>query len=118
MKITEILKMVQEESPLDNIAKDTRKREYVEWRFIFYKLAWKYAEDYTSYAAAKAVGRTNHAGVLHGLKLFDYNIDTPDWHRKKRAFERIGGFLKNNQRLRKQLRATRYSRNLTNRAYI
>jgi len=77
MKLEIILNEVNEFLNID-IQKETRKREYVYGRFLFYKLAKELNPFCSSVVIGKFLGK-NHATVLHGHKQFKniiiYNQD-------------------------------------------
>lgn len=71
--INDIVKIIQEESGLKNILKDTRKRNYVDARRIFYHILRNY--HYLSLdKIGKLAGNRNHATVLHGLRSVEFLI--------------------------------------------
>jgi hypothetical protein len=73
MTLNEIKEKVEKHFTLD-ISKETRRREYVYTRSVFYKLAKTHTNQSLS-----AIGRSikkDHATVLHGLKIFDAIIKT------------------------------------------
>jgi len=65
-ELNNLIKLVSEHSGLD-ITKKTRKREYVEARAVYYKLAR--AESYSLTDIGKSVG-VDHATVIHSLNNF------------------------------------------------
>lgn len=71
--INDIVKIIQEESGLKNILKNTRKRNYVDARRIFYHILRNY--HYLSLdKIGKLAGNRNHATVLHGLRSVEFLI--------------------------------------------
>tara|TARA_R100000951_G_scaffold32887_1_gene27963 strand:+ start:1735 stop:2178 length:444 start_codon:yes stop_codon:yes gene_type:complete len=71
--IDDIKIIIQEESGLDNILKNTRKRNYVDARRIYYHILRNY--HYLSLdKIGKLSGNRNHATVLHGLRNVDFLI--------------------------------------------
>jgi hypothetical protein len=68
ISLLDIKRYVQKELKLD-ISKDTRKREYVYARAIYFKLAKEFAHETLS-SIGESVGR-DHASVIHGLYVFD-----------------------------------------------
>tara|TARA_R100000935_G_scaffold21319_2_gene39741 strand:+ start:1401 stop:1850 length:450 start_codon:yes stop_codon:yes gene_type:complete len=71
--INDIVRIIQEESGLKNILKDTRKRNYVDARRIFYHILRNY--HYLSLdKIGKLAGNRNHATVLHGLRSVEFLI--------------------------------------------
>ena len=69
--IDDIIKIIQEESGLKDILKDTRKRNYVDARRIFYHILRNY--HYLSLdKIGKLSGNRNHATVLHGLRSVEF----------------------------------------------
>ena len=76
--IDDIKNIIQEESGLDNILKNTRKRNYVDARRIYYHILRNY--HYLSLdKIGKLAGNRNHATVLHGLRNVDFLIKSdPD----------------------------------------
>lgn len=74
-ELKNLIKLVSEHTGLD-ITKRTRKREYVEARSVYYKLAKSKSNTLSS--IAKSIG-VNHATVLHSLNSFflieKYNKD-------------------------------------------
>lgn len=77
MKLKIILNEVNEFLNID-IQKNTRKRQYVYGRFLFYKLAKELSPFCSSVVIGRFLGK-NHATVLHGNKQFQniikYNQD-------------------------------------------
>ena len=69
--IDNIKKIIQEESGLKDILKDTRKRNYVDARRIFYHILRNY--HYLSLDKIGKISRNrNHATVLHGLRNVEF----------------------------------------------
>lgn len=71
--INDIIKIIQEESGLKNILKDTRKRNYVDARRIFYHILRNY-HRLSLDKIGKLAGNRNHATVLHGLRSVEFLI--------------------------------------------
>lgn len=74
MKLQDIKNFIDTEFDID-ISKNTRKREYVEARCLYYKLA----KEYTKLTLERigAVLNRDHATVLHGLKnVWDHALVT------------------------------------------
>ena len=72
MKELQIIKKAVDKSFGIDIAKNSRKTEYVMGKMVYYKLA----KDFTKYSLgsiSKQVGR-DHATVIHSLKQFDMDI--------------------------------------------
>tara|TARA_B100001057_G_scaffold20991_2_gene19431 strand:- start:1171 stop:1569 length:399 start_codon:yes stop_codon:yes gene_type:complete len=66
MKFTEIQKYVNEHFKLD-ITKKTRIKNYVEARYIYFKLCQDFGETRTLSSIGQSINK-DHATVLHGLK--------------------------------------------------
>ena len=76
--IDTIKKIIQDESGIDNILKNSRKRSYVDARRIFYHILRNY--HYLSLdKICKLCGNRNHATILHSLRDIDFLIKSdPD----------------------------------------
>jgi chromosomal replication initiation ATPase DnaA len=76
--IDTIKKIIQDESGIDNILKNSRKRSYVDARRIFYHILRNY--HYLSLdKIGKLCGNRNHATILHSLRDVDFLIKSdPD----------------------------------------
>ena len=76
--IDTIKKIIQDESGIDNILKNSRKRSYVDARRIFYHILRNY--HYLSLdKIGKLCGNRNHATILHSLRDIDFLIKSdPD----------------------------------------
>lgn len=69
MELEYILKQVNDSLEID-INTSTRKRDFVQGRFLFMKLA-KELNPRVSYSKIGQVLKKNHATVMHGIKTMD-----------------------------------------------
>lgn len=70
---TKQIRLIVQNKTVSNLSKKTRKRDYINARLIYYRLA----REFTTLSLAK-IGRevgVNHASVLHALKSFDFTHD-------------------------------------------
>lgn len=81
----EIIKKIVDEYYEINIATDTRKREYVEARFLYFKIL-KELTNMSLEAIGKQVGR-DHSSVLYGIEQF--NTWTKTYSRLKTDYKAI-----------------------------
>lgn len=72
MKELEIIKKAVDKSFGIDIAKNSRKKDYVMGKMVYYKLSKEFTK-YPLIKISKQVGR-DHATVLHSLKTFDRDI--------------------------------------------
>jgi len=102
--LKEIMNYVIEQTGLD-ITDNTRKREYVYARSLYYKLA----RDYTAIPLreiGEAVGR-DHAGVIHGAtkkfpEAYDYSPLIKDLYHRYANFKKTGKLESNDVSLLQQ----------------
>lgn len=75
---------------IDDISIKTRKREYVEARYVYFKLC----KDLTSSTLSKIGSSLNmdHASVLHGVKMFDDLIGQEKFSQARTYKRCIDGF--------------------------
>ena len=76
--IENIKEIIQDESGIDNILKNTRKRSYVDARRIFYHILRNY-HCLSFEKIGKICGKRNHATIIHSLRDVDFLIKSdPD----------------------------------------
>lgn len=76
--IENIKEIIQDESGIDNILKDSRKRSYVDARRIFYHILRNY-HCLSFEKIGKICGKRNHATILHSLRDVEFLIKSdPD----------------------------------------
>lgn len=76
--IENIKEIIQDESGIDNILKNTRKRSYVDARRIFYHILRNY-HCLSFEKIGKICGKRNHATILHSLRDVEFLIKSdPD----------------------------------------
>ena len=117
MNCMQIKKLVEEKFNVDNLGKDTRSRKYTEMRSIYYNLCQRYASDFTLSHCGQVVGRINHATVIHGLKTFDWLIETAAWMDQRKKFNSLVREIRYNKVILNSKR-TNYSRSLSNLAHL
>ena len=73
-----IKEIIQDESGIDNILKNSRKRSYVDARRIFYHILRNY-HCLSLEKIGKICGKRNHATILHSLRDVEFLIKSdPD----------------------------------------
>lgn len=76
--IDNIKEIIQDESGIDNILKNSRKRSYVDARRIFYHILRNY-HLLSFEKIGKICGNRNHATILHSLRDVEFLIKSdPD----------------------------------------
>lgn len=76
--IENIKEIIQDESGIDNILKNSRKRSYVDARRIFYHILRNY-HLLSFEKIGKICGKRNHATILHSLRDVEFLIKSdPD----------------------------------------
>ncbi len=71
MRAKRIRKLIEDYFEV-NLSEKTRRREVVQYRYLYYSLAYTHAVDGRSLrSVGETVGGFNHATVLHGIRQYE-----------------------------------------------
>lgn len=111
MTCKEIKDFLDKEAGFD-IGMKTRRREHVNFRFVFYYLCFRYGSDSRSYDFVAKVINRNHATAIHGLKEF-YNIYEYD-----KFFREFSNKIEDKIKSISNLKAPKYLRQINDKSLL